>query len=81
MGEQNRSLLPAGIVRVEGDFIRGDVVAVVSATDGRLIARGLSNYDAADVGRIRGMKTADVRALLAEAAYDEVIHRDNLVTG
>ena len=78
--ERNKSLLPAGIVQVTGDFARGDVVAICSA-DGTPIARGLTNYSSADVERIRGKKTADVRALLAEAAYDEVIHRDNLVVG
>ena len=76
--EKNRSLLPAGIVRVEGDFERGDVVEILSP-DGTCIARGLSNYSAADVGQIRGKKTAEVRAVLAEGAYDEVVHRDNLV--
>ncbi len=76
--EGNRSLLPAGIVKVEGDFARGDVVAVRTVT-GVTIARGLSNYSATDVNMIRGKKTKDVRAVLAEGAYDEVIHRDNLV--
>lgn len=78
--EKNRSLLPAGIVNVEGEFLRGDIVAIQSA-DGRTIARGLCNYAAADVARIRGKKTNEVRAILAEEAYDEVIHRDNLVIG
>jgi glutamate 5-kinase len=78
--EKNRSLLPAGILRVDGDFQRGDVVAIESP-DGRSIARGLTNYAAADIDRIRGRKTVEVRAILAEGAYDEVIHRDNLVVG
>jgi glutamate 5-kinase len=78
--EKNKSLLPAGIVRVEGDFARGDVVAIQSP-DAKLIARGLSNYAAADVRQILGKKTQDVRAILGEEAYDEVVHRDNLVTG
>jgi glutamate 5-kinase len=78
--EKNRSLLPAGITKVEGDFARGDIVDICSA-DGASIARGLSNYASADVERIHGKRTADVRALLAEAAYDEVVHRDNLVIG
>jgi glutamate 5-kinase len=78
--ERNKSLLPAGITKVEGDFARGDVVVILSP-DGESIARGLSNYSAADVQRILGKKTAEVRALLAEAAYDEVVHRDNLVVG
>lgn len=76
--EQNKSLLPAGIVKVEGDFARGDVVAI-QGPDGKIIARGLSNYSAADMGRVRGKKTQQVRELLAEAAYDEAVHRDNLV--
>jgi glutamate 5-kinase len=75
---QNRSLLPAGILKVEGDFDRGDVVAI-QATDGRVLARGLSNYSAADVDKLRGKKTSEVRSQLHEAAYDEVVHRDNLV--
>jgi glutamate 5-kinase len=75
---QNRSLLPAGILKVEGDFDRGEVVAI-QAADGRVLARGLSNYTAADVDKIRGKKTSEVRSLLHDAAYDEVVHRDNLV--
>jgi len=76
--EKNRSLLPAGVVKVEGDFEPGDAVAI-AASDGRIIARGLSNYAAADVERIKGKKTADVRNLMAGQAYDEIVHRDNLV--
>jgi len=76
--EKKKSLLPAGIVGVEGEFDSGDVVAITAA-DGKTIARGLSNYSAADIRRIAGKKTQEVRTLLAEAAYDEVVHRDNLV--
>ena len=76
--ENHKSLLPAGIVSVTGSFDRGDVVAIVSG-EGTIIARGLSNYAASDVDRIRGKKTQEVRSLLAESAYDEVIHKDNLV--
>ena len=76
--EKNRSLLPAGIKSVTGGFSRGDVVAINSA-DGRLIARGLSNYSVSEIEVIRGKKTIEVRAILQESAYDEVVHRDNLV--
>jgi glutamate 5-kinase len=76
--EQNKSLLPAGIVKVEGEFVRGDVVAIRGA-DGKIVARGLSNYSAADTALIRGKKTHQVRELLAVWAYDVVVHRDNLV--
>ena len=78
VAEKNRSLLPAGVVRVDGTFAPGDVVEI-HAPDGRPVARGLTNYAAADIERIRGKKTQEVRSLLAEAAYDEVVHRDNLV--
>ncbi len=78
--ELNKSLLPAGIVKVEGTFARGDVVMLQDEA-GRPVARGLSNYSADDVLSIRGKKTAEVRAIFAEAAYDEVVHRDNLVVG
>jgi glutamate 5-kinase len=76
--EKNKSLLPAGVVRITGTFEKGDIVAIQSAA-GETIAHGLSNYSAGLVGQILGKRTADVRLLLGEAAYDEVVHRDNLV--
>ena len=78
VAQKNRSLLPAGVVKVEGAFERGDVVEILSPA-GVCVARGLTNYGSEDVERIRGKKTQEVRALLAEGAYDEVVHRDNLV--
>jgi glutamate 5-kinase len=78
--QKNRSLLPAGVVSIEGDFAPGDVVAIIGP-DRRTIARGLCNYAASDVLKIRGKKTAQVREMLGEAAYDEVVHRNNLVLG
>jgi glutamate 5-kinase len=75
--ENHKSLLPAGIISVQGPFDAGDVVAIVCGETE--IARGLSNYSSPDVQRIARMKTQEVRMLLAEAAYDEVVHRDNLV--
>jgi glutamate 5-kinase len=76
--ENNKSLLPAGIVKVTGDFARGDIVAI-TASDGKLIARGLSNYSASEMTVIPGNKTRQIRELLADAAYDEAVHRDNLI--
>jgi glutamate 5-kinase len=76
--EKNKSLLAAGIVKVEGAFGRGDVVAIAKK-DGVKIGRGLSNYSEGDVERIRGKKTVEVRGIMADGAYDEVVHRDNLV--
>ncbi len=78
VGEKNKSLLAAGIVKVEGDFDRGDVIAIVNRA-GTALARGLSNYSSADVQRIMGKKSAEVKTILKEAAYEEVVHRDNLL--
>ncbi len=76
--QRNRSLLAAGVTKVSGVFVPGDVVSIVDGA-GREIARGLSNYASDDARRICGKKSAEVRALLGDAAYDEVVHRDNLV--
>jgi glutamate 5-kinase len=76
--ENNKSLLPAGITKVTGDFVRGDIVAITTS-DGTLIARGLCNYSASDMAVIHGKKTRQIRELLADAAYDEAVHRDNLI--
>jgi glutamate 5-kinase len=76
--EKHRSLLPAGITKIDGTFDRGDVIGIMSP-DGHLIARGLTNYPSSTLQQIAGKKSPEVRALLGQAAYDEAIHRDNLV--
>ncbi len=73
-----RSLLPAGVVAVEGDFERGDTVMVRDA-EGRALGRGLAAYSAADARRIRGHKSREIEALLGYRGRDEMIHRDDLV--
>jgi glutamate 5-kinase len=73
-----RSLLPAGVASVEGDFERGDAVRVLSP-DGREAARGLSAYSAADARRIMRHKSGEIEALLGYRGRDEMIHRDDLV--
>jgi len=72
------SLLPAGVVRIEGRFERGDAV-LVRAPDGRDLAKGLSAYDAADARRIAGRRTAEIARILGWRGRDELIHRDDLV--
>ncbi len=76
--ERGRSLLPAGIARVEGRFGIGDPVACVDAR-GREIARGLVAYTAAEVERIKGLSTKEAVRVLGYSNGDEVIHRDDLV--
>jgi glutamate 5-kinase len=78
VGQKNRSLLPAGILDVLGDFERGDVIDITTL-EGAPVARGLTNYSSVEIRKIRGKRTADVRAELGDRAYDEVVHRDNLV--
>jgi glutamate 5-kinase len=73
-----RSLLPAGVTAVDGDFERGDAVRVLSA-DGREVARGLSAYSAADARRIMRHKSGEIEAILGYRGRDEMIHRDDLV--
>jgi glutamate 5-kinase len=74
-----KSLLPSGVVKVEGHFVAGEVVAVVGEPDGKEIARGLVNFDAPELERIRGAKTREIEARLGYRSFDEAIHRDNLV--
>ena len=75
---QGRSLLPVGVTAVEGDFERGDTVRVLAAGD-RELARGLANYGAADLARIRGRRSDEIEGLLGYDYGDEVIHRNDLV--
>jgi glutamate 5-kinase len=75
---QGRSLLPAGVTAVFGSFGRGDTVEVRGA-GGSLAAAGTTNYDSADLARIRGLRSDRIAATLGYAYGDEVIHRDNLV--
>ncbi len=73
-----KSLLPAGVKLVSGNFSRGDTVAVLSP-DGREIARGLVAYDAADAVRIAGLKSTEIAAVLGYEARSAMVHRDDLV--
>ena len=76
--QQGRSLLPVGVTRVEGDFQRGDLVACFTP-EGAEIARGLSNYSAADALRLLGAKSDEIAARIGYPGDAELVHRDNLV--
>jgi glutamate 5-kinase len=73
-----RSLLPIGIVDVVGRFSKADVVALRDQ-DGVEFARGLTNYTADEVRKIKGLKSSDITGTLGYCPYQEVIHRDNMV--
>jgi glutamate 5-kinase len=74
---KGNSLLPAGVARVEGVFDRGDVIDIV-AQDGRVIARGLIEYDSVAAARIAGRRSEDIPALLGEMPRSVLVHRDHL---
>ena len=76
--EQGRSLLPAGVSDVEGDFERGDAVAITD-DDGQRIACGIANYSAQEILRIRGVRSDRIEGVLGHHYGGEVVHRDNLV--
>ena len=73
-----KSLLPAGMIRVEGTFERGDPV-IVRDDSGLEVARGLSAYSSGDAGRISGLKSSQTEAVLGYRGREELIHRDDLV--
>jgi len=76
--ERHTSLLPAGVVSVEGEFGVGDAVALVDG-DGGIVARGLTELSSADLDRIKGLKTSQVTGVLPHLVGGEVVHRDRLV--
>ena len=75
---KGRSLLPAGILSVSGQFERGDLIEIEN-NDNIVIGHGLSSYASTDVATICGHKTGDIEALLGYRGRDEIIHADNLV--
>ena len=76
--ERGKSLLPAGLIKVKGDFEFGNALTLLDES-GKEIGRGLVNYNSRDLERIKGMKTSAVCSLMEESFYEEVIHRDDLV--
>ena len=75
---RHTSLLPIGVIAVEGEFLRGDAVACVNS-DGREVARGLANYSSDEARMIMRHPTRDIERLLGYVGEPELIHRDNLV--
>jgi len=76
--KQNRSLLPAGVVGMEGEFERGDVVDIFDSKDSQ-IGCGIPNYSSQDIARIKGAQSETIASLLGYEYGTEVIHRNNMV--
>ena len=78
LAKQGRSLLPSGIVGIEGEFDRGSCVRVCGP-DGTEFARGLADYSHAEIAKILGHRSHEIEQILGYRYGDEIIHRDNLV--
>ena len=76
--KNNRSLLPAGIEKVTGEFQRGDIIYIVG-TEGRRIACGIANYGSEAIQHIRGSRSDEILGTLGYHYGQEVVHRNNLV--
>jgi glutamate 5-kinase len=74
---RGKSLLPSGVVKVEGTFKVGDVIDVKNAA-GAEIARGITNYGREDAVRIMGRRTGEIEEILGRGDYEELIHRNNM---
>lgn len=77
--ETGKSLLPAGVKRIEGVFERGDAVALTDE-NGVLLGRGLTTYSSYEAAQIAGHHSRDIEKLLGYHGAQEIVHRDNLVT-
>lgn len=75
--EEGKSLLPIGVIKVEGHFCKGETVSILDGK-GNEIARGLVNYNAEELQQIIGRKSTDIKAILGYPNAEEVVHRDNL---
>jgi len=75
--KRGKSLLPSGVMQVQGEFERGAIIAVLNQ-EGIEIARGVVNYSHEEIGQIAGRKTTEIEKILGSKDYDEIIHRNNL---
>jgi len=77
--KKGKSLLASGIVSVEGEYNKGDIVSVCKKENAEVIARGLTNYSSEETNKIKGQSTSHIVKILGYKMYDEVVHRDNMV--
>lgn len=79
LSKKGKSLLASGIVSIEGDFEKGDIVSICKGENDGVFARGLTNYSSEEIEKIKGCRASSIHKILGYKSYDEVIHRDNLV--
>ena len=75
---QGKSLLPVGIIEVQGEFNKGDLIKC-SDSDGKEVARGLTNFNNHDINSIKGLNSDEIRTFKDFFSEEEVVHRNNLV--
>ncbi len=78
LAKKNKSLLACGVKKIDGRFFYGDVI-LIAGSDGNEFAKGLSNYSAEDLEKIKGLSTKEIRKVIEKGFYQEVVHKDNLV--
>ena len=76
--ERGKSLLPVGLLQVEGDFEQGAVVNIVDSL-GELLGRGIVSYSSTELLRIKGQPSSRIQGILGYRDEEEVVHRDNMV--
>ena len=76
--ENGKSLLPAGITKVEGDFLKGDNVLIVDNNE-KTLARGLTSFSSKEIDKIKGLKSDQIENILGYSSKSEIIHRDDMV--
>jgi glutamate 5-kinase len=76
--KSGKSLLPAGVVRLEGTFERGDTIRIISL-NGTIIGQGLIAYNAEDAVKLIGHRSHEIEQILGYSGRDEIIHRNDLV--
>ncbi|MBV7276045.1 glutamate 5-kinase [Clostridiaceae bacterium UIB06] len=74
---EHKSLLPSGIVSVEGFFNHGQIVSIITS-DGVEIGRGITNYDSSEIEQIKSLKTDEIEGILGYKNYDEIVHCNNM---
>ena len=76
--ERGKSLLASGITKISGEFRFGDAVQIVNH-NGNEFAKGITNFSHNELASIKGKKTSEIKDILGDVSYDEVIHRDNMI--
>ena len=76
--KNGKSLLPAGIIKIQGNFIKGDNILVVDK-NGNDCARGLTPFSSIEINKIKGLKTDQIEKVLGYSSKIEIVHKDNLV--